>query len=209
MTCYILFTLLFSLLSAQSFAQNELETIRDLIDLYRPDSMERYKRPIKFTLQRSNQMNAYATALLGRPEVIITTRALKNLKDDEALATMCHEVGHLFGERHVWTISGLAVEGEADYFEGKCLVRFLKEVRRLSHSRAIADAIDIAHHEAVAFAEGRLTWQRAYLDFYQGIHRGYPPKECRLLTVIHGIHGWKRPKCWFNPSHLATRTESR
>lgn len=190
--------------SSLAIARDELETINELLELYRPESMEKYGKPIAFTVKKSSQMNASASARLFGPSLTITTGALESLVDDEALSTMCHEMGHLFGERHFSTISGLAVEGEADYFSGFCLMRYLKEVRGMSQSRATAEAEEIAKHEASAFAQGRLTWQKAYLDFYSGINRSYPANECRLLTVLHGVWGWKRPACWYNPKAMAT-----
>ena len=190
-------------ISTLAVARDELETINELLELYRPESMEKYGKPIAFTVKKSSDMNASASVRLGGPALKITTAALESLVDDEALSTMCHEVGHLFGERLVSTLSDLAVEGEADYFSGFCIVRYLKEVRGMSHSRATAEAEEIAKHEASAFAQGRLTWQKAYLDFYEGINRTYPANECRLLTVLHGVWGWKRPACWFNPKALA------
>lgn len=148
-------------------------------------------------------MNASASARIFGPSLTITTEALRQMVDDEALATMCHEMGHLFGERFFTTVSGLAVEGEADYFAGKCLMKYLTEVRGMSSRRATAAAEEIAKGEAVAFAQGRLTWERGYLTFYEGINRSYPPDECRLLTVLHGVWGWKRPACWYNPKDMA------
>jgi len=34
---------------------------------------------------------------------------------------------------------------------------------------------------------------------FNGINTKYPSKECRLLSVIHGIAGRERPSCWYNP----------
>ena len=189
--------------STFAVARDEFETINELLELYRPESMKKYGMPIAFTLKKSSDMNASASARLSGPTLTITTAALKSLVDDEALSTMCHEMGHLFGERHFTTVSGLAVEGEADYFSGHCLIRYLTEVRGMSKRRATAEAEEIAKHEAVAFAQGRLTWQAAYLEFYEGINLSYPANECRLLTVLHGVWGWKRPACWFNPKAIA------
>lgn len=183
-------------------ANDELETINELLALYRPISMVKYGKEIKFTVQTSSTMNASASARLGGPALTITTEALRQMNDDEALATMCHEMGHLFGERLVTTLSGLAVEGESDYFAGSCIMKYLMEVRGLSLSRAISAAEEIAKGEAVAFAQGRLIWERGYLTFYEGINNSYPPDECRLLTVLHGVWGWKRPVCWYNPKAM-------
>lgn len=200
-TLLSLFILVFT--SSLAIARDELETIHELLELYRPQSMEKYGKPIAFTVKKNSDMNASASARLGGPSLTITTGALESLIDDEALSTMCHEMGHLFGERFFTTISGLAVEGEADYFSGYCLMRYLTEVRGMSQGRATAEAEEIAKHEAMAFAQGRLTWQKAYLDFYSGINRSYPANECRLLTVLHGVWGWKRPSCWYNPKAMA------
>ncbi len=195
-----LFGLLVCLFSlAPAHARDELETIYELLELYRPESMEKYGKPIAFKLKKNSDMNASASARLSAPTITITTGALKSLIDDEAVSTVCHEMGHFFGERLVSTISGLAVEGEADYFSGRCLIKYLTKVRGMSQSRAIAEAEEIAKHETAAFAQGRLQWQKAYLDFYEGVNDSYPANECRLLTVLHGIWGWKRPACWYNP----------
>lgn len=198
-TLLALLTLVFQV--APTLASDEIQTLKDLKNLYRPEAMAKYGKPIQISIENSAKMNAYAFARFGSPQLTISSGALKQLHDDEVISTICHEIGHLFGVRHKWTVSGLAIEGEADYFAGSCIVRFLRQVRGMSPDRAEREAIEIAEHEAVAFARSRLNWEKAYLEAHGGIKRGYPNRECRLLTVIHGIKGWKRPQCWYNPQN--------
>jgi len=190
-------------LSGVAEAKDRLEIVSDIIGIYQPLAREMFGQEIFLWVEPSNESpNAYASfnGPRGSPRIRILTPTLIEFEDDEIAATVCHELGHFFGDRSFGERSeGIALEGEADYFAGACLMRYLTEVENLSLDRAVTEAIWIAKNEAQAFERRRLDPNRARSKCIEGIDRAYPAPDCRLLTVIHGIRNLKRPVCWFNP----------
>lgn len=184
-------------------ARDRLEIASDIIGLYQPLAREMFRKEIYLWIEPSNENpNAYASfnGPRGSPRIRILTSTLREFEDDEIAATVCHELGHFFGDRTFGEKEeGIALEGEADYFAGSCLMRYLTQTLHLSPGRAVVEAISIAKNEAQAFEYRRLDPNRARSKCADGINRAYPDPDCRLLTVIHGIRKLNRPVCWFNP----------
>lgn len=198
--------ILFTLFSAPGNAQAEdrFEIVSDIIGLYQPMARATFGQEIYLWIEPSNESpNAYASfgGPRGSPRIRILSSTLIEFEGDEVAATVCHELGHFFGDRTYGERSeGIALEAEADYFAGSCLMRYLTGTRHLSVGRAQAEAIAIAKDEAQAFERRRLNPDRARSMCGEGVALSYPDADCRLLTVIHGIRNLRRPICWFNPS---------
>lgn len=184
-------------------ARDRLEIASDIIGLYQPMAREVLGSEIYLWIEPSDESpNAYASfnGPRGSPRIHILTSTLREFEDDEIAATVCHELGHFFGDRTFGERSeGIALEGEADYFAGSCLMQYLTKTLHLSPGRAVVEAISIAKNEAQAFEHRRIDPDRARWRYVNGINLSYPDPDCRLLTVIHGIRNLKRPVCWFNP----------
>lgn len=184
-------------------AEDPFEIVSDIIGLYQPISRETFGMEIFLWIEPSNERpNAFASfrGPGGSPRIRILSSMLDQFKDSTISATVCHELGHFFGDRSMGQRQdGLALEAEADYFAGSCLVRYLSELKGFPEEKAEVEAIEIAQHEAQAFERRRLDANRARTLHIEGVELGYPEPECRLLTVIHGIRAIKRPDCWYNP----------
>lgn len=198
--------LFLAFVSLNIFADTEEQMARDAVKLYQTHSANRYRKPLKLTVSEDSSVNAYAKlSMRGEPIIDITSGALYELTGDGVLATICHELGHFFGHKQ-FSINpndprSMIIESEADYFAGFCLVNFLKSVRGYSDRKAIEEAVEIAKVEAPVYVQSRLDCNKAYSQSFPrgGWNQGYADPECRLLTVIHGARGWKRPNCWYNP----------
>jgi hypothetical protein len=121
-------------------------------------------------------------------------------KDDDVVTVVCHELGHMLGSRSPGvTQAGFALEGESDYFAGKCAVRYYTTVRNMSLARAQQAAYLGAQQSFSSLYQIRIDANKARSHEYPGIAPKYPTPECRVLSVYHGAMGWSRPKCWYNP----------
>jgi Zn-dependent peptidase ImmA (M78 family) len=182
--------------------ETKVEKLKDLIQLYQSFALRLYKHPLSLIIEQSSEMDAYANQ--RGPVIGITEGTLSTLPDDAVLATVCHELGHFFGDSRFRldpTRQSGIIEAEADYFAGYCLVNYYKVVKGYSKIRAEDASMIAARLEAPYFEKKRLVPERAYGETYftQGWNRQYPEGECRLLTVLHGIKARQRPSCWYNP----------
>ena len=187
-----------------SLANDRFELVADIVGLYQRDARRILGSEIYLMADGKDDEgpNAYASfnGPMGAPRIRLTKALLREFEDEEVAATVCHELGHFFGDLRIGTRDpGLAIEAEADYFAGGCLMRYLTEGCGISTSRAESIAIDIARNEAQAFERRLLNPDRAVSEQAHGILKGYPNANCRLLTVFHGIRGYRRPTCWYNP----------
>jgi hypothetical protein len=199
-----IFTLL--LLSSgfiNSVQATEVETVREIIGIHQKDARALLGREVALKIFETNESpNAHASNMGPNNGPLITyySTLLYLNQDDEVITVVCHELGHLIGSRKPGqTRAGFALEGEADYFAGKCAVRYLTTVRNMSLSRAQEVALTGAQHSFSRLYKTRIDANQARFQQFSGINQTYASPECRVLTVYHGAMGWNRPKCWFNP----------
>ncbi len=141
----------------------------------------------------------------GRIEIEVFSGALKEFNETSIVTAICHELGHIFGkvtlgDAGVYNQSSPknAVEGEADYFAGRCTLDFFQDfvkaekAIRLTYWTLFKANID----ETISLDE----------DFLKGngINSSYPSAECRLLSALNGLTYSPRPKCWYNPKKNGT-----
>lgn len=201
----VLFTILLSLSfsSGLATAGDAKEVASDVIAIHQPLARRILGKEIYLLIEQSQKRpNAFASfnGPGGSPRIRILSTLLEEFEDDEIAGTVCHELGHFFGNLSLGLRDvGLAIEAEADYFEGKCLARYLTQIRGMSRYPAEREAIRIAKNEAQAFERRFLNSDFAIADRTKGIMKTYSNPNCRLLTVIQGIRGERRPSCWFNP----------
>jgi hypothetical protein len=192
--------LLFSLLIPKAQA-NELEIIHDVIALHQKEARAKYGFEIAFKIEDSPDVNAYVTSTDdgSKPLIVFMSGFLKLVNDDEILLGVCHEVGHILGEMSFGTRSQIAFESEADYFAGKCAVRYYQSKGK-SFSRAQESAVQMFRKTFPRLLKERLHPQRALSKYFEyEIDSEYAEGDCRLLSTIHGALERRRPSCWYNP----------
>jgi hypothetical protein len=181
----------------------EVETVQEIIAIHQKDARALLGREIALKIYETNEApNAHASYLgpNNGPMITYFSTLLYLNKDDDVVTVVCHELGHLLGSRKPGqTNAGNALEGEADYFAGKCAVRYFTTVRNMSLSRAQEAAYSGARQSFSSLYKIRIDANRARTQEYPGINPTYATPECRVLSVYHGAMGWNRPKCWYNP----------
>lgn len=136
----------------------------------------------------------------GKIVLEVYSGALKNFDENSIVTAICHEIGHILGEItledagiHGRVISQNAVEGEADYFAGKCTFDFFKDIAKTK--LAIRSTYETLYRKEI---DESLALVENYIQG-NGIHSSYPSAECRLLSAFLGLENKPRPSCWYNP----------
>lgn len=195
-------TSVMSLLPATSQA-TEFETISDVIGMYQPEFRAKFGKEVAFKIERTQERNAYASyqGPNGGPLITITSAYLELFIDDEAINSICHEIGHFLGDMSFANVGGrFAIESESDYFGGQCGVRYFRTKKGYGLSKAQDITIHNARNARSKTMSARLDPNRARIVHYQGIDTDYASGDCRVLSVVHGAMGWKRPSCWYGPT---------
>jgi hypothetical protein len=180
-------------------APGPVKVAGDVIGLYQTAARRKYGREIYLKVDHSpGTPNAYSSfhGPDGGPQIRILVSMIEAFRGETIAATVCHELGHFFGDASRGTRDGvLALESEADYFEGECLVVYFMKIHGLPERDAEARAMRTASDEAEAF-EGRPIDPRLGLkQTFDGAPTDHPPPECRLLTVMNRIERRARPAC--------------
>ncbi len=181
----------------------EVETVQEIIAIHQRDARAMLGRDIALKFHQTNEApNAHASYMGPKNGPLITyySTLLHLNKDDDVVTVVCHELGHILGNRSPGvTRAGFALEGEADYFAGKCAVRYYTSVRGMNLSKAQEKAYTGAQQSFSSLYQMRINANEARFQEFPGISQTYPKPACRVLTVYHGAMGWQRPKCWYNP----------
>lgn len=199
----LLLIIFFHLSSFYIFAQNELKYVQEIINMYQNDARSMYGQEFYLHIDEvTSEPNGHAVFTGDGLEIGINRASLNIYKDEIILATVCHEIGHFLGkqfEGYKYS-SGLAPEGEADYFSGSCLMRYFLEKKSLTVSDAQKMSIFQANEKFSILHHGAVDPQSAMSEKYsKGIQTEHPGHECRLLSVISGVYAGSRPSCWYNP----------
>lgn len=187
-------------------AAERFEAVRLILDRYQPLALERLGTPVELRLSSTTDcrfIQAYGGHdTEGRPHVTFFPGLLREFSSNAVLFTLCHELGHLFGqvtpqEAGVVTKYDMrdSLEGEADYFAGSCVLGALRdeslalEASREALQKFMGPTVDIDPARAMKkkYRKGK------------GIDPEYPNPDCRLLTIENGIRDLPRPACWYNP----------
>lgn len=125
-----------------------------------------------------------------------------DLSELHVATAICHELGHALGDLPYSAIPNAgettfdvrdSVEGEADYFGGKCM----RILYGLNAEKEIA--ITKAYTDVMAKISNRSIGSSENLPNFTGINPDYPAPECRVLSFKQGLTLGERPKCWYNP----------
>jgi hypothetical protein len=120
--------------------------------------------------------------------------------DGQALI-ICHELGHAFGGPP-YKDNGTTTEGQSDYYAtSNCLRDFFDQWPdgRTVRQRALA-AIELfstylleteGTHSSINERSDEVVTEINHNDRY------YPPAQCRIDTLMAGLHHDLRPPCWF------------
>lgn len=181
----------------------EVEIVQDIIAIHQKDARALLGREVALKFYETSEApNANASHLGPNNGPLITyySSLLYLNKDDDVVTVVCHELGHILGSRKPGiTPAGFALEGEADYFAGKCAVRYYTTIRNMSLSKAQEAAYTGAQQSFSSLYKIRIDANQARFQQYPGINPSYSKPECRVLTVYYGALGWNRPACWYNP----------
>ena len=115
-----------------------------------------------------------------------------DISEDEITLVLCHELGHHLGgaptaSRGGWSSS----EGQSDYWSGQFCAHLLEKPMESAEKLTRLYA---------ASSDG--SWPRLSEKEVKVVERtffGYPGAQCRLDTIVAGMKGWERPKCWYAP----------
>lgn len=200
----LFFTILIALTTSTTAASaNEVEIVKDIIGLHQQDARRILGSEIAlYILETNDEPNASAsyTGPNNGPLLTYYSSLLHLQRDDDVVTVVCHELGHFLGSRAPGkTRIGNAIESEADYFAGKCSVRYYTSVRGMSLGAAQEATANGAKLSFERLYQQRINPNQARSQQYMGINPSYSEPDCRVLTVIHGAMGWKRPTCWYNP----------
>lgn len=202
--------LLLLLATSVSSAQSQDEVLRRtrmieaIVENYQGEAVARFGHRIELTFSPTNSMLQALGGWDNNGKLLIAVYGgILALPAAAIPAVICHELGHIFGEvpfsrlppnRRPGMDLKNNVEGEADYFGGRCLVRFFA-----GHAQAHQLALASAKATLETISSRNISWPLPPLLPFNGINSGYPAPECRLLSMFSGIYGRQRPKCWFNP----------
>lgn len=139
--------------------------------------------------------------------------AVKNGSEDTFALILCHETGHLYGGHPVSDEHNfLSVEGQADYWATQmCLPQILPKLSgRIPSKESLTECrgdilcartIDAVLAVTAQFADNRnlphpelATPDQTIVETLLFTH---PTPQCRLDTMIAGMKGNPRPRCWF------------
>ena len=186
------------------------DAIRAVVDGYAGESARRYGTPIQLVFDDADIAQATGGIVRGGiPEITIYAGLIKGMTAEEAVAAACHEIGHVLGrvafeslpdQRPASSDSNKdSVEGEADYFSGRCVYDHLRRAFDAPEAEAAALAADIVTRTLEKIYGTKIDYRTAEGEIFPGIDPSYPDKECRLLSAISGVGLRQRPKCWYNP----------
>lgn len=182
-----------------------IETIDSLVTLYQEKAIKQTGQFIKVEHIDSDIFQMTGGHDQGKLVLRVYKKIVTDLSDNGLIAAACHELGHIFGEIPLSAVSkGTrfdpldSVEGEADYFAGKCTKYFFSSLKIQNPTNlAIASEIEIL---SKVYRELNIHNLETPLPEYEGINSSYPSAECRFQSFKAGVFNHPRPKCWFNPS---------
>lgn len=181
--------------------------IQALIAPYQAEAVRRLGQPIALKMHwDSNIQQALGGHDSSGHLVIEVYAGIAQLPLPMMSYVLCHELGHILGEVPMAAIPPNqrlhvdlrdSVEGEADYFSGRCLRQLAppNQAPELTVLQTAKVGLETINHES-------LPWPLPSLPPYPGINPSYPKPECRLLSVLAGAKGNPRPLCWYNPQLL-------
>ena len=208
MRAFIVLWILLLALPKAFAEEGQKDFIESLVEGHQDEVRSRFDQSITLTFFDADILQALGGRRKGKL-VIDVFKGIWNLPDEVVVSVfICHELGHILGNVSIGeALEGTGgsthfdpldnVEGEADYFSGKCIRNTWDALGPIDLLAVARNALELIYKEEID--EGR-----AHQREFKGINPGYPDKDCRLLSVKAGLMGWPRPKCWYNPADLDT-----
>ena len=205
----VIVSLSLAAVSTHAKAEAPIRTVmRQLVDYYVAEGRLRYNHKIDLYFIEEDQINARAEYDGVKVRIGVFKKLLEVMSTDEALVVVCHELGHALGELPIGNFkpeipgrgkNPLSLEGEADYFAGKCAVDYYINFEGLDPNGAQEKAFFAAFDMFGKLHETSIDTKKAERSTYNGINLSYPDPNCRTLSAWAGAEGKPRPKCWYNP----------
>ena len=196
----ILLLVTFKVGNAQTLGDDREEKIKNIhlvLGMYAKEILLKTGLRLDLRFNPSMVMQATGGIVDGKPEMTFYEGIIKNLSSDSLVLVTCHELGHILGGVSFRSLGVLrprimddSVEGEADYFAGKCLLLFFKDSQ---------DAKNVGQAGYESIYKRKIDWRLAESQVYSGVSTEYPSDSCRVLSMRRGVEGSERPKCWYNP----------
>jgi hypothetical protein len=204
-TVFLVLSLLLPIISFS--ADEKISAVKELIESYQNETLGKTGNYISIVFNPEQRFQANAKIYADRSLITIYAGLVKEMTPLELVSIACHEIGHILGEIKEANVIGggvrqfrEAVEGEADYFGGGCLRKYLEETVFEKDSKTFAAEVAASAYQKLHHSRVPLKASLARTQKVIGILPAYPSPECRLLTVLNGIAEKERPKCWYNPS---------
>jgi hypothetical protein len=181
------------------------QVVRNVVALYQGDAHLRKYNGIQLKFIEEDVVNAQADYDGKNATVSFFRKLLTDMTADEVIIAACHELGHVLGGMPPHRIGQgderdpLSIEGEADYFAGRCAVQYYRDIEGIDTAGAQEKTFFAAVGLFEKLYEVRVNAQKAQTDRYKGVNLGYPEPSCRALSVWSGAERVRRPACWYNP----------
>lgn len=201
-------------------SEEKKRIITQLYDKYRDQIISRYARDVELIFHPADVLQMTGGHNRdGEIEITVYAGVFKKFDKLAIVQATCHEIGHILGEVTLRDAGSTgpynplnSVEGEADYFSGKCSKQYFENnpisnnITQSSYClfshNACNEAVTAARSVTTALYKEEVDEKLASDSKYTknlGIDPSYPSTSCRLLSMIAGIQGNERPKCWYNP----------
>lgn len=183
--------------------EEKTDFIRSLVAFRQLQVENRFNQGIELKFTSSCLLQAQGGHDFQSKIVLVISRGiLAKLNRAEIAAVTCHELGHILGSVTLADTGETSmfnkldsVEGEADYYAGKCLLNALNKDFRLAEETFKTLFSKLYRTDAFNLEQAA----RTVFTMNRGINSTYPNQDCRLWSSISGLYGLERPKCWYNP----------
>jgi hypothetical protein len=181
------------------------QIVKNVVSLYQNESYGRYNARVDLNFVEEDVLNAFAVWQGKNASVNFYKTLLEKLTQDEVIVVVCHELGHVLGDLTEEKAGGesrgdpLSLEGEADWFAGRCAVGYYQDIEGFSLEGAQEKTFQAAVDVFSKIYETEAVAQRAASKKFGGINLSYADPDCRALSVWAGAEGRPRPSCWYDP----------
>jgi hypothetical protein len=183
-------------------AASKEEELRSLLEWYQPEILAHTGQSARFEIIQSPAVQLTGGHARGEVLFQVWTGALEAFDLPALLLAGCHELGHILGEitpkmagEPGREIENDGVEGEADYFAGRC---FREAVD--SDEASFFYALDSLWRGLYGTPPNPRKAERERYTRGRGINPTYPDADCRALSMLSGFREEPRPACWYNPT---------
>ncbi len=175
--------------------------VQNIVDRFQPVILARHKQTLKISFYETGWFQASTGWNKKENQLVMRVHSgIFELPQLGIAAVTCHELGHILGDVPLSAIPNHrkttfdpqdSVEGEADYFAGRCMRMLYKNIDEEEIIQAFAKVIEKLKGTKIDRSER--------LPDFNGIDQEYPSPACRVLSFENGLKLLQRPRCWYNP----------